>query len=79
MNKEEQNGRFAFTRTNYILFIIGLVAIALGFILMSGPSSSLTHFEPDIFSFRRIKLAPSISFLGYVFLIFSILYKKKIK
>ena len=60
MKKEELKGRFAFTKTNYILFIIGLVAIVLGFALMGGPSSSLTHFEPDIFSFRRIKLALSI-------------------
>jgi hypothetical protein len=42
---------------------------------MSGPGSTETHFEPDIFSFRRIKLAPAISFLGFIFVIFAIMFK----
>ena len=69
--------RFAFVKTNYILRAIGVIAIILGFILMTGPSSTETHFEPDIFSFRRIKLAPVISFIGFLFVIFAIMYKKK--
>ena len=44
---------------------------------MAGPSSTETHFEPDIFSFRRIKLAPAICFFGFVFVICAIMYKKK--
>lgn len=79
MNNEEQNRRFAFTKINYILLIIGLVAVVLGFILMTGPSTTATHFEPDIFSVRRIKVAPTITFLGYVFIIIAILFKKKEK
>lgn len=77
MNNEEQKGRFAFTKINYILLIIGLVAVAIGFVLMTGPSTTATHFEPDIFSVRRIKIAPAITFLGYVFIIVAILFKKK--
>jgi uncharacterized membrane protein len=69
--------RFAFGKTNYTLLIIGAVAIILGFLLMAGPSSTETHFEPDIFSFRRIKLAPAICFFGFVFVICAIMYKKK--
>ena len=69
--------RFAFGKTNYTLLIIGAVAIVLGFLLMAGPSSTETHFEPDIFSFRRIKLAPAICFFGFVFVICAIMYKKK--
>lgn len=68
---------FAFGKWNYILLGIGVVAIVLGFILMVGPSSTETHFEPDIFSFRRIKLAPAICFFGFVFVIFAIMYKGK--
>lgn len=68
---------FAFGKWNYILLAIGAVAIILGFVLMMGPSSSETHFEPDIFSFRRIKLAPTICFLGFVFVIIAIMYKGK--
>jgi hypothetical protein len=71
--------KFAFGKRNYILLAIGVVAIILGFILMTGPSSTETHFEPDIFSFRRIKLAPTICFLGFVFTIVAIMVKPKDK
>ena len=73
MNKQN----FAFGKWNYILLIASAVAIILGFILMGGPGSTETPFEPDIFSFRRIKLAPAICFLGFVSLIFAIMYKGK--
>ena len=69
--------KFAFGRLNYILLGVGVAAIILGFILMTGPSSTETHFEPDIFSFRRIKLAPTISFLGFLFTIVAIMVKPK--
>ena len=69
--------KFAFGKLNYILLGIGVTAIILGFILMTGPSSTETHFEPDIFSFRRIKLAPTISFLGFLFTIVAIMVKPK--
>ena len=71
MNKSN----FAFGKWNYILLAIGVVAIILGFALMIGPGSTETHFEPDIFSFRRIKLAPAICFSGFIFVIFAIMYK----
>ena len=71
--------KFAFGKFNYILLVIAAVAIILGFILMTGPGSTETHFEPDIFSFRRIKLAPAICFLGFVFVIVAIMYKSKEK
>ncbi len=68
---------FAFGKQNYILLIIGVIAIVTGFILMGGPGSTETHFEPDIFSFRRIKLAPATCFLGFLFVIYAIMYKPK--
>ena len=68
---------FAFGKWNYILLGAGVIAIVLGFILMMGPSSSETHFEPDIFSFRRIKLAPAICFAGFLFVIYAIMHKTK--
>lgn len=73
MNKQN----YAFGKWNYILLIASAVAIILGFILMGGPGSTETQFEPDIFSFRRIKLAPAICFLGFVSLIFAIMYNGK--
>ncbi len=69
--------KFAFGKQNYILLIIGVAAIVLGFILMGGPGSTEAHFEPDIFSFRRIKLAPATSFLGFIFVIYAIMHKPK--
>ena len=70
---------FAFGKWNYILLAVGVVAIILGFALMTGPGSTETHFEPDIFSFRRIKLAPTICFSGFIFVIIAIMYKSKSK
>ncbi|MBO5865985.1 MAG: DUF3098 domain-containing protein [Bacteroidaceae bacterium] len=68
---------FAFGKWNYILLAVGVVAIILGFALMAGPGSTETHFEPDIFSFRRVKLAPAICFSGFVFVIIAIMYKSR--
>ncbi len=70
---------FAFGKWNYILLAVGVVAIILGFALMTGPGSTETHFEPDIFSFRRIKIAPTICFSGFIFVIIAIMYKSKSK
>lgn len=75
MNKS----KFAFGKTNYILLAVAAVAIVLGFVLMAGHGSTETHFEPDIFSWRRIKLAPTICFLGFIFMIVAIMYKPKDK
>ena len=77
MNKEKNNNKFAFTKTNYWLFLIGLIIICIGFALMAGPSTTANHFEPDIFSVRRITVAPVTTFIGFIFIIFAILYKKK--
>ncbi|MBR2300726.1 MAG: DUF3098 domain-containing protein [Bacteroidaceae bacterium] len=69
--------KFAFGKTNYILLIIGVVIILLGFLLMLGPGSTELTFEPDIFSFRRIKLAPAVCFFGFIFIIYAIMHKQK--
>ncbi len=67
----------AFGKKNYILLGIGMAIIILGFILMSGPGSTETHFEPEIFSVRRIKVAPAVCFFGFIFMIYGILCKPK--
>ena len=68
---------FAFDKTNFLLLGIGMVVILIGFLLMTGPGSTETAFEPDIFSVRRIKVAPVICFLGFVFMMYGILRKPK--
>lgn len=75
----QESARLAFSKMNYILIGIGMVVIIIGFLLMMGPSSTETHFELDIFSARRIKVAPVVSFLGFIFMIFAILYRPKAK
>lgn len=66
---------FAFDRTNYILLAVGMVIIIAGFILMAGSGSSETAFNPDIFSARRIKMAPAVCFVGFLFMIYGIMHK----
>lgn len=71
MNKEH----FAFGKTNYILLFAGIAVIIIGFILMSGPSTTELAFEPDIFSVRRIKVAPTVCFFGFLFVLYAILHR----
>lgn len=68
---------FAFDKTNYILVTIGIIIIIAGFLLMTGPNSTADFFEPDIFSVRRIKVAPVISFTGFILMIYAVLRKPK--
>ena len=57
---------FIFSRANYKLMIIGFVVIALGFILMVGGGSDDPNvFNPEIFNFRRIRLAPALVLVGF--------------
>ncbi len=68
---------FAFSKTNYILLIAGMVIVIIGFILMSGGSSTEEAFNPDIFSDRRIKVGPMISLLGFISIVGAIMWKPK--
>ena len=69
--------KFAFDKTNFILLAVGMAIIILGFLLMTGPGSTEGYFEPDIFSTRRIVVAPLVCFVGFVFMIFAIMFKPK--
>lgn len=68
---------FALGKQNLILIGIAFAVIILGFALMAGPGSTQEHYNPDIFSFRRIVLAPGIAFAGFVFMIYAIMKKSK--
>lgn len=68
----------AFGRNNFIFLAIGVLVIIVGFILMSGSSSSVESFEPDIFSTMRIKVAPVVCLIGFLSIIFAVLYRPKI-
>lgn len=69
----------AFTRINYILLVVGMAIVVLGFLLMSGSGSTETAYNPDIFSARRIKVAPVVCLIGFVSMIFAVMYKSKDK
>lgn len=71
--------KFALNKTNFILIALGVAIIIAGLLLMTGPSSTETHFEPDIFSTRRIVVAPLVCFVGFVFMIFAIMFRPKNK
>ncbi len=71
-------GEFAFGKENYRLMLIGLAFIVLGFLLMvGGGSTDPNKFNPEIFSFRRITLAPILILAGYVIEIFAIMKRPK--
>ena len=75
-NKEVQKPKseFIFQKKNYIFLFIGLGLIALGFILMSGGGSDDPNvFNPEIYSFRRIRLAPTLILIGLGIQIYAIL------
>ena len=75
MNRE----KFAFDKVNFVLLAVGMAVVIIGFVLMTGPSSSPTHFEPDIFSVRRIKVAPLVCLLGFVSIIYAVARRPKTK
>lgn len=68
---------FAFDRVNFILLAVGFIIVVIGFILMSGPGSTEQAYNPDIFSFRRIKVAPVVCFVGFISMIYAIIRKPK--
>lgn len=80
MAKKETDEKFQFAlgKENYILLAIGFVIIIVGFLLMiGGRSEDPNVFNEEIFSFRRITLAPLIVLFGFLFEIYAIMKKPK--
>ncbi len=73
MNKRD----FAFGRTNFILLAIGMAIVVIGFILMAGGGSTQEAYNPEIFSARRIKVAPLVCLFGFVSMIYAVVHKSK--
>ena len=69
--------KFAFDKVNFILLAIGMAIVIIGFLLMTGPTSSETLFEPDIFSVRRIKVAPVVCLFGFMQYCANLKHKKQ--
>jgi hypothetical protein len=78
MKNNEQKPDFLFENVNYKILLIGIAVIVVGFILMSGGGSDDPKvFNEDVFSFRRIRLAPTTVLIGFGITIYSIFKKSK--
>lgn len=65
-----------YSKKNYLLMGASLLLILIGFILMSGgQSEDPTAFSPEIFSSRRIVVAPIVCLSGFILMIYAILVK----
>ncbi|MDG1337294.1 MAG: DUF3098 domain-containing protein [Flavobacteriaceae bacterium] len=70
--------QFLFSKKRYQILLFSIVIIGLGFLLMSGGGSNNPDvFNNEIYSFRRIRLAPLVVISGFIMCIISILYKDK--
>ncbi|MBD0851516.1 DUF3098 domain-containing protein [Maribacter arenosus] len=73
-NGQPVKPEFIFQKKNYLFMFVGIAFIALGFILMVGGGSDDPNiFNPDIFNFRRIRLAPTLVLIGLGIEIYAIL------
>lgn len=70
---------FLFDKDNYMWMIIGIVLILIGFVLMSGGKNPDPHnFNYDeLYSFRRITIAPLVMLLGFAVEVYAIMKKPK--
>lgn len=68
-----------FSKINFWMMGVCLALIIIGFLLMSGGGSNDQTFNPDVFSTRRIIVGPLLSFLGFLFMAFAIIYRPKKK
>jgi hypothetical protein len=77
---ENKKSQFGFQPENYKLLLIGLAINVLGFLLMiGGAAEDPNAFDAsELFSARRITIAPMLIVAGYIVIIYSILKKKKI-
>jgi membrane-bound ClpP family serine protease len=72
------DAEFAIGKENFKYIAIGVVILVIGFLLMSGGKSDDPNvFNPEIFSFRRITLAPIVVVGGFMFIIWAIMKKPK--
>jgi len=69
--------KLAFGKTNFIVLAIGMAIVIFGFILMSGAGSTDTHYDPNIFSVRRIRVAPLVCLIGFITIGVGVILKPK--
>lgn len=76
--KKQDKSEFLFGKKNYIFMLVGVVFIAVGFIVMAGGGSDDPEvFNEAIYNFRRIRLAPTLVIIGLGIEIYAIMAKSK--
>ena len=68
---------FAFGKINYLILLLGIVIVVIGFILMSGDGTTEQAFNPEIFSDTIIKVAPVVCLVGFLTVIAAVLVKPR--
>ena len=77
-NEEKKGLQLAFGKVNYILMAVGIIVLAIGYILLAGGGSDDPNvFNPAMFDTRRLYVAPILIVLGFVVEIVAIMYKAK--
>ena len=78
MSDPTKKKEFLFSKRNYRFLLLSIALIAIGFIIMAGGGSEDPNvFNPEIFNFRRIRLAPTIVLMGFGLAIYTILMPPK--
>ncbi len=67
---------FLFSKKKYVILICSILLLTLGFLLMSGGGALGSEFNPDIFSMRRIIIAPLIIIIAFIMSGIAIMIKK---
>lgn len=80
MANDKHTPSFTFERENYILMIVGLVVLGIGYTLMAGGGSTDPDvFSEEIFNTQRLTVAPLVILFGFAIEVAAILYKPKAK
>jgi hypothetical protein len=81
VKKEEKTaviGTFAFQKENYMIILAGVALLTIGYLLMiGGGADSTDKFNPEIFSARRITVAPITLLIGFAVVLYGIMKKPK--
>ena len=76
-NNQNIKSEFLFGKKNYLIMLIGLAFIGIGFILMAGGGSDDPQvFNEAIYNFQRIRLAPTLVLIGFAIEIYAIMAKQ---
>lgn len=69
----------ALGKVNFIMLAVSMVIVIIGFVLMSGSSSDVNQYNPEIFNATRTKVAPVVCLVGFLSIIAGIMYRPKDK